>query len=344
MSNTFETVNGQMETPGKAIPHYTVKTVNLRMSKLHQEYYDDSTFEWRKKLYVPSETGRPITSVKQQNSEAAVTINMEAYRGLQLASFDGQLIKLVQRRVKEVPAGTAKEVASWYDLDDDHGITYKYYRTLPSDAWFLTLPTNRLQAAIGAMGLSPKLKAIVLQVAEWKAKGERCLVFLNWPMSQWATEGVLHLLGFKVMSILSAHKAEDRRKAIEAFNDPKHDVDVMLIGFRIGGYGLNFHHACSKMIIAEYPTSIDILLHVFGRLHRLGQKKVQEIIILFLENSFDGWIRNKMSEKFVNKLVAEGKFDGADFKEMQTEARSILANHLGEDDVSGVSDDLYASG
>ncbi|THV44125.1 hypothetical protein BGAL_0727g00020 [Botrytis galanthina] len=328
MSNTFETIDGRMETPGNAIPHYTVKTVNLRMPKLHQELYDESTFE----------------CVKQQNSGATITMNMEAYRGLQLASFDGQLIELVQRKVKEVPAGTAKEVASWYDLDDDHGITYKYYRTRPSDGWYIPPPTNRLAAAATAMGLSPKLRAIVLQVAEWRAKGERCLLFLNWPMSQWATEGVLHLLGFKIMSILSAHKAEDRRKAIEAFNDPKHDVDVMLIGFKIGSYGLNFHHACSKMIIAEYPTSIDILLHVFGRLHRLGQKKVQEIIILFLENSFDGWIRNKMSEKFVNKLLAEGRFDGADSKEMQKEARGILANLLGEDDISGVSDDPHASG
>ncbi|KAF7914784.1 hypothetical protein EAE99_010485 [Botrytis elliptica] len=335
MSNTFETVNGQMETPGKAIPHYTVKTVGLRMTKLHQQIYDESTFEWRKKLFVPSETGRPITSVKQQNSEAAGTVNMEAYRGLQLSSFDGLLTRLVQREDKLVPAGTAKQVTSWYDRDEDHGLTYKYYRTRPDDAYYIPPPTNRVQAAIVAMGLSPKLKAIVLQVAEWKANGERCLIFFNCPMSQWATEGVLHVLGFKVMSILSAHKAEDRRKSIESFNDPNHDVDAMLIGFRIGSYGLNFQHACCKMIIAEYPSSIDTLLHVFGRLHRLGQKKLQEIIILFLENSFDSWIRNKMSEKFVNKLIAEGKFDGADFKKMEEEARGILANLLGEDDVSG---------
>ncbi|QSZ32509.1 hypothetical protein DSL72_002087 [Monilinia vaccinii-corymbosi] len=32
MSNTFETIDGQFETPGKDIPHYTVKTIKLRMS------------------------------------------------------------------------------------------------------------------------------------------------------------------------------------------------------------------------------------------------------------------------------------------------------------------------
>lgn len=132
------------------------------------------------------------------------------------------------------------------------------------------------------------------------------------------------------MSILANHKAEDRRRTIELFNDPNHDVDVLLTGFRIGSYGINFHHACCKMIIVEYPTSIDILLHVFGRIHRLGQTKVQEIVILFLEGSFDVWVRTTMTEKFLSKLVAEGNFTTDDEKEMVKEAHKLIAELLGE--------------
>ncbi|QSZ32510.1 hypothetical protein DSL72_002088 [Monilinia vaccinii-corymbosi] len=207
----------------------------------------------------------------------------------------------------------------------------KFYRTLPKEAYYMPLYSNRLQMATVSTAESLKLEFIISQVYEWKSKGERCLAFFNWPMSQWATEGVLHLLGFKVISILSSHTTENRRRAIELFNDPKHDVDVILIGFRIGSYVLNFHGACSKMLICEYPSSIDVLLQVFGRLHRLGQKKIQEIIILFLEDSFDAKIRSDMAGKFISKLVAECEFDGVDKDKMVEEARTVLAQLLGED-------------
>ncbi|KAI9642151.1 hypothetical protein NHQ30_008953 [Ciborinia camelliae] len=332
MSHTFETIDGEMETPGRAIPHYTVKTIRLRMSEKQKQHYRNMTGEWERKLYVPSNVGVPFTSVKMANSKSDGMVNMEAYRGLQLSSFDGQLTELVTRKVKEVPVGTSKEVRSWYERDDDHGMTYKYYRTRPKEAYYIPAPSTRLEMATTHMGLSPKLRALVLQIAEWKSKGERCLAFFNWPMSQWDAEGLLHMLGFKVMSILSSHKAEDRRRAIDLFNDQNHDVDVMLVGFRIGSYGLNFHSACCKMIICEYPTSIDVLLHVFGRLHRLGQLKAQEIIILFLEDSFDAKIRGNMAEKFLSKLVAEGEFEGVDEDKMVEEARKVLSNLLGESD------------
>ncbi|CAD6448881.1 107f25ac-cb65-401b-816f-72ab3d43d814 [Sclerotinia trifoliorum] len=156
MSNSFETTNGIMETPGKDIPHYTVKTLKLRMRPNHNIYYHNTTSEWEKNLFVSNEVGVPITSVKNPNSISEGTINMEAYRGLQLSSFDGQLTQLVKRKVKDVPAGTAKEVRSWYDRDDDHGITYKYHRTRPKEAYYITPPTNRLHMATTSTGLSPR--------------------------------------------------------------------------------------------------------------------------------------------------------------------------------------------
>lgn len=185
MSHSFETVNGQVEIPGRGIPHYTVRTIRLKMPKAHARFYKETTAEWLKKIYMPNVTGRPITSVKTANAEATGALNMEAFRGLQLSTFDGQLTKLVKRKVKSVPVGTAKEVRTWYERDDDHGISMKYYRTRPEEAWYIPLDTNRLQAALTSMGLSPKMKALVLQIAEWKEKGERCLAFFNWPQAQW---------------------------------------------------------------------------------------------------------------------------------------------------------------
>ncbi|KAM3069744.1 hypothetical protein ACMFMG_010453 [Clarireedia jacksonii] len=96
-------------------------------------------------------------------------------------------------------------------------------------------------------------------------------------MCQWDAEGLLNMMGMKVLSLASFHTSEERRKILAMFNDKDSDVDILLVGFRIGSYGLNFHGCCCKMIIIEYPTSIDILLQAFGRLHRFGTIKPQEI-------------------------------------------------------------------
>lgn len=133
------------------------------------------------------------------------------------------------------------------------------------------------------------------------------------------------------MSLLSSHTSEDRRRIIAQFNDPNYEVDVLLVGFKLGSYGLNFHGCCSKMIIMEYPSSVDVLLHVFGRTHRLGQKKEQEIIILFLEDSFDGKLREMMGKKFNAKLAAEADLKHVEDDKLLEEANKLLCQLLGED-------------
>ncbi|KAK6605883.1 hypothetical protein H4I95_05689 [Botrytis cinerea] len=331
LSTPFETIPGVFETPGEQIPHYTVKTVNLKMTKKEKIRYDDDTSDWRKKLFVPSEKGAMMTSVKKGNSESDSTINMEAYRGLQLATFDRQLVTLIKRKVKNVPVGTSQEVRSWYERDDDHGISFKFYKSRPKGAEYIPPFSNRLQMAQVTLAKSEKLRALIVQVDEWKSKGERCMVFVNWPISQWACEQVLTLLEYKVMSLLSSHTSEDRRRIIAQFNDPNHKVDVLLIGIKLGSYGLNFHGCCCKMIIMEYPSSIDILLHVFGRLHRLGQKKEQEIIIFFLEDSFDGKLRSFIGSKFNSKLSAEADLGHITDDKLLEEADKLLRRLLGED-------------
>lgn len=185
LSTTFETVNGEMETPGERIPHYTVKTVKLKMTKKEKRKYDADTEKWKKKLYVPSEKGAMMTSVKKANSESEGTINMEAYRGLQLATFDQQLVPLIKRKVRDIPVGTTQEVRSWYEKDDDHGISFKYYKSRPIGAEYIPPHANRLQMAQVSLAGSAKLRALVVQVDEWKSQGERCMAFVNWPISQW---------------------------------------------------------------------------------------------------------------------------------------------------------------
>ncbi|KAI9640763.1 hypothetical protein NHQ30_011072 [Ciborinia camelliae] len=69
---------------------------------------------------------------------------------------------------------------------------------------------------------------------------------------------------------------------------------------------------------------------VFGRLHRLGQTEVQEIIIFAVRGTFDDDIRGKIAQKYVTKLVAEGDFDAEDEKVLVAEAKAMLRKMLGE--------------
>jgi hypothetical protein len=197
MSTPILTVDGKYIIPGEAIPHYTVRTVKLRMQKGQEMHYHNITEAWRKKLNVPNDVAvQSKTEIKVANEEYERTFNIEAYRGLQHATFDMQLVPLTKRRVKNVPAGTSTEIASWYEMDNDHGVTYKYYKARPSVASYIPCPSNKLDMMSVHIGQSPKLRAFLTQVYEWKQQGERILAFFNWPMCQWYVTDILtiHLI------------------------------------------------------------------------------------------------------------------------------------------------------
>ncbi|PQE27616.1 Helicase C-terminal protein [Rutstroemia sp. NJR-2017a BBW] len=241
-----------------------------------------------------------------------------------------QLAPLTKRNVKNVP----------YEIDTDHGVTYKYYKARPSVASHIPVPSNKLDMMSVNIGQSPKLRAFLAQVYEWKQQGERILAFFNWPMCQWDAERLLYMMGLKVLSLASFHTTEERRKILAKFNDKDSDVDILLVGLRNRSYGLNFHECCSKIIIMEYPTSIDILLQVFGRLHRFGQTKPQEIVIFFLEGSFDKFVCANMAKKFISKLAAEGEFRHVDDENLLVEAMKVLHRLLGEAIIDSHDPDL----
>ena len=49
----------------------------------------------------------------------------------------------------------------------------------------------------------------------------------------------LHTLGFNVYSIRSAHNAKDREDTVDAFNDPKNPVQILVSSLRISATAVN---------------------------------------------------------------------------------------------------------
>ncbi|PQE19595.1 dead-like helicase protein [Rutstroemia sp. NJR-2017a WRK4] len=365
MSTPILTVDGVYVTPGAAIPPFTVRTIKLRMKNSLKREYDNLTDAWRRNLNVPSDgVMQAKTEIKVANEENSGSFNMETYRALQHSTFDLQLAPLTMRTVKDKPAGTATEVAGWYEIDTDHGVTHKYYKARPSVSSHIPAPSNKWDMMLAYVGKSPKPRAFLTQVDEWTQqrerlsgveitgpyqyfidswimqilqvvksaiisskilsqiglffllRRERVLAIFNWPMCQWHVtdiltihllqdaEGLCNMMGWKTMPLASFHTSEQRRKILAKFNDPACEVDILLVGFRIGPYGLNFHGCCLKIIIMEYPI---IAARIWSN-SSLWRKEGQEIVIIFMEESFDVYVRSNMATKFVSKLAAEGEF------------------------------------
>ncbi|KAF7916663.1 hypothetical protein BELL_1231g00040 [Botrytis elliptica] len=161
---------------------------------------------------------------------------------------------------KGIPIAGSDEVQQWSNMDDDHGVSVRFKKCRPRGAHYLPPPTNRIHTANVHMAESVRMQAMLAQLST-RMQGEHCaLVYFNWTVSQVAAEGVLVLLGFKVLTLCSHHNPKERRRIIALFRDSAYECDALLVEFRIGSHGQNFYEACSKLLIINetFSSMIDI--------------------------------------------------------------------------------------
>ncbi|KAL4798954.1 hypothetical protein BDV19DRAFT_385629 [Aspergillus venezuelensis] len=121
-------------------------------------------------------------------------------------------------------------------------------------------------------------------------------------------EGI-DVLGFSINLISGRQSRHENARALhcsKTFNNPTSDCQVLLTTFGCGSSGLNLHYACSRAIVLESPPNYSMLLHVIGRLHRLGQKEKQKVWILFADHTIDRYLEcinaNKATPQFASQL------------------------------------------
>jgi hypothetical protein len=119
---------------------------------------------------------------------------------------------------------------------------------------------------------------------------------------------------------------------VRQFNDPENRVDALVVSFQLDGFGLNLQGACHHGIVMEYPKNLPTMLHGFGRLWRMGQEHEVHWDVLYLENSFDGWVETWMASRYADILAAEGEIPDA----IEGEYRVIcgfelIKQYLGQD-------------
>lgn len=65
--------------------------------------------------------------------------------------------------------------------------------------------------------------------------------------------------------------------------------------------GLNLHHHCSDIIIVCVADNVNQNLQVVGRVHRIGQERVQRIWIVTLDHSYDQILQSQQTNKMVRR-------------------------------------------
>lgn len=87
-----------------------------------------------------------------------------------------------------------------------------------------------------------------------------------------------------------------RAACVSAFNDAA-NFKVLVTTYRVACFGINLQDACYHTIIFAPSISIAYEAQAMGRVHRLGQKHSQIVIILNQIGAWDQWLRANQLEK-----------------------------------------------
>jgi hypothetical protein len=137
-------------------------------------------------------------------------------------------------------------------------------------------------------------------------------------------------LGLNVLSLRSAHSHADRRETIRLFNDPTHPVDALVTSFRTSSLGVNLQGCCSKTIIMDTAANVNTIIQTIGRIHRLGQKEVQDVYIITVDHTYDQILQAKAANKMVAQLAGEARIQGDSKEEMEEVAEHLVTKILGQ--------------
>ena len=128
--------------------------------------------------------------------------------------------------------------------------------------------------------------------------------------------------GWKTCVIHGSMNQEEREEAQRAFDRP--DTKVM-IATDAAGEGINLHWSCHIMVNYELPWNPNRIEQRIGRLHRYGQKREVKVYNLFVINTREDQILERLLERLVQigrdipgdvYDVLGGLLDGVDLTEL----------------------------
>lgn len=116
--------------------------------------------------------------------------------------------------------------------------------------------------------------------------------------------------GYSFLRLDGSTKAEDRRVAMNTWNNPEEDYFLFLLSTRAGGLGLNLQTA-DTVIIFDSDWNPHQDLQAQDRAHRIGQKSEVRVYRLVCSKTVEEGILSRAQYKLDvdSKVIQAGKFD-----------------------------------
>ena len=313
--------HGKEQIIGAEIPRFIVTTVELEQS------YEEAVLYLNVSLEAIEERRRAKFKRGEISNELKETLDLQMQRKLCIAALHPELSSILfQKKKHETDRLTltpgkhgkkkkAKKIAMDFqqehqaklkDIDKlhdrgDHGWSVWYHNLHPSQS--LMAARDRIFAANNVAANSVKIKAMADLINKiCYTQGENLVIYFNWPSTQWVGEMFGNLVTVPMMSIRASHTKAQRQATVDAFNDKKTRGTVLFTNTLTSATSMNLQHNCHNMIIMEPIPSAQRADQVIGRLHRMGQKFIQNIYILTTRFTIDGHIMARAARKAMMTL------------------------------------------
>lgn len=155
-------------------------------------------------------------------------------------------------------------------------------------------------------GKSGKLEHLQTLVADLRANNSRILIFSQFSSMLKVINETLTQEGYKIFYLDGSTPSHERLQMADAFNAG--EKEVFLISLKAGGTGLNLTGA-DTVILYDLWWNPAVEAQAAGRAHRIGQKKVVQVIRLITEGTIEEKIFQLQAKKraLVDQVIQPGE-------------------------------------
>ncbi|KAK5663342.1 hypothetical protein OQA88_3770 [Cercophora sp. LCS_1] len=176
----------------------------------------------------------------------------------------------------------------------------------------------------GSWMKNAKVKALLDLLAQYKANGDRALVFTRYAKVIELLGESLASSGIEYLSLQGNTDVSERQELINQFNSDA-SIPVFLLTTGSGGTGINLTSA-NKVIIFDQSDNPQEDIQAENRAHRLGQTKPVEIIRLISRDSVEELVYKACQKKLELANRVTGWAVDMDAGEMEAAVRDALLN------------------
>lgn len=316
-------VMGDMVTIGQDIPPYRVTTVELEMSIAEYKAY----LAAHEKLVPRLSAGSFEDGAEPVRNEGRM--NMAVHRLLSHICMHPGLDAFAKTK-----KASTQNVVTWNDRED-YG--YGFFHRLTRLDESAPVYRERVGAAISVSARSVKLQWLAGKVFDVCVSAqENLIVFVAWPVTQWLVEMFLTTVGVPVLSIRAAHTRAQRSETQEAFNNASTVGHVLITSLKCGATSMNLQKNCSTVVFLDVADSANIAAQAIGRVHRIGQTKVQEVYIVTKNHSYDQKVQAHAARKMYGQIAGQSDLTitGPEFEAAREEASNRKQEEDGSSDAS----------